>query len=102
MYVISSEFTAACASDPEVFFKKDKRSVATAKGLCGSCRIRLACLENALDYERTSGEQLLGVHGGLTPAERTNTTFRRIDGGTSPIQREVATHEREGLAVAGA
>jgi WhiB family transcriptional regulator, redox-sensing transcriptional regulator len=39
-----------------------------AKGVCGGCAVRDACLDFAL--ERPAAEDTTGVYGGLTPAER--------------------------------
>ena len=107
MFVLDRDYTEPCRDDsvdPEFFFanektKTGKRKVAIAKAACRSCRVRLICLEKALDFERISGEPLHGIHGGLTEEERKTTTFRRIDGGRSTIHREDATNE-QGLHIA--
>ena len=100
MFVIDTDVVIACRdTDPEIFFSTRKRDTERAKAFCGSCRIRLACLENALEFEKISGERLHGVQGGLTEAERGRTTFRRIDGGS--IHRRDATNEQGLRAAAG-
>ena len=37
----------------------------TAKSVCGSCSVRLACLEHAIDHD-----ERYGIWGGLTDVER--------------------------------
>lgn len=98
MYAIDSQVKIACRDiDPEIFFSKRKSSIERAKSYCRSCPIMLACLENALEYERVAGERQHGVQGGLTEAERAQTTLRRIDG--TSIHRRDANHE-QGLRAA--
>ena len=98
MFVIDSQVKIACRDiNPEIFFSRRKRDIAEAKAFCRSCPIMLACLENALEFEKISGERQHGVQGGLTEAERAQTTLRRIDG--TSIHREEATHE-QGLRAA--
>lgn len=100
MYVIDSQTPIACRdTDPEIFFSGVASKIEKAKAHCRVCPIRLACLENALEFEKVSGERLHGVQGGLTEDERAKTTFRRIDGGS--IHREDATNEQGLRAAAG-
>lgn len=90
MFVLDSSEPLPCQRedvDPEVFFEEGKTERSRkrqkyAKYLCGQCPARLICLEQALEYERLSGEVLHGIHGGRTLEERKRSTFRRIDGGS--------------------
>lgn len=92
MYVIDSETPIACRDiNPEIFFSTRKYDIEQAKAFCRSCPIMLACLENALEFEQIAGERQHGVQGGLTEAERAQTTLRRIDG--TSIHRRDANHE---------
>ena len=67
---------ARCANDkdidPEWFYAADPESVSIAKRTCGSCAVRVFCLENAI----THGENY-GVWGGMTESERRAVLRRR-------------------------
>jgi hypothetical protein len=81
MFAIDGDFVPPCRDgrvDPDIFFSERKSKIEWAKRICGSCRIQLICLDNALEFEKLSGERLHGVHGGLTEAERADITLTRI------------------------
>jgi WhiB family redox-sensing transcriptional regulator len=44
-----------CAGDPELFFAEAPADVEAAKALCQGCRIRMACLEGALERREPWG-----------------------------------------------
>lgn len=85
---------AACANeDTNLFFSPgdgdmpgsddyNPQVVWVAKSICGTCDVRHACLEYALENEPTHG-----VYGGLTPKERRKIILRRA--------REAAEREKE-------
>jgi len=65
---------AACRdADPDLFAydpKTDPPATAeAAKAVCGGCLVTADCLSFALDTSRAS-QDLTGIYGGLTPAER--------------------------------
>jgi WhiB family redox-sensing transcriptional regulator len=69
---------APCENAPDMFFldKGDHmgpEKMRVAKQLCGSCPMRVLCLEYALE----SGEQD-GIWGGLTRNERNSLMRKRI------------------------
>lgn len=72
---------AACRGRPDLFFAPDdsesrserRRREAAAKSVCGSCAVRLDCLEDAL-----SSDERFGIWGGLTERER--RSLRRSSG----------------------
>ncbi len=56
----------ACADvDPELFFPGRGEPNDAAMAVCRRCKVREACLEDALD-----GRQEHGIWGGTTPGER--------------------------------
>jgi|SRR6185437_12601628 WhiB family redox-sensing transcriptional regulator len=61
-----------CVEDPELFFAEAPTDVEAAKVLCQGCRIRVACLEGALDRREPwgvwGGELLL--RGTVVPRKR--------------------------------
>jgi len=69
--------------DPDLFFPERGASTREAKSVCGSCEVRLDCLEYAL----VNGEKF-GIWGGLSERERRR--LRR--------QRALARREREANA----
>ena len=49
-------FTLPCHNaDPETFFADSDLEIAFAKSLCGSCPMKLACLEGAIDRGEPCG-----------------------------------------------
>lgn len=59
---------AACSGiDPEIFFpdSEDEDDALMAKGVCGQCDVREACLEHALVAREKDG-----IWGGATERER--------------------------------
>lgn len=59
-------------NDPALWFSPVGDDITRAKQLCSSCPRISLCLEECLVTEDLLGTQLVGVHGGLTPAERLN------------------------------
>ena len=78
MFAIDGDYQLPCHSNPDLFQARTKRKVEAAKRLCATCRVQLICLQKALDFEQLSGESLNGIHGGLTEAERKQTTLTRV------------------------
>ncbi|WP_373456763.1 WhiB family transcriptional regulator [Brevibacterium sp. 50QC2O2] len=57
---------ALCAqTDPEAFFPEKGGSTREAKKVCGSCEVRMECLEFALE-----NDERFGIWGGLSERER--------------------------------
>ncbi|MGW7196611.1 WhiB family transcriptional regulator [Streptomyces chryseus] len=62
---------AACATNPEPFFKDHGGSAAAARRYCQECPVRIECLNQAMTTESGIGFGMrAGIWGGLTPAER--------------------------------
>ena len=59
-----------CEQQPELWFSPEPTNIQRAKQSCLSCPRRELCLSECLNLEELLGQQLVGVHGGLTPAER--------------------------------
>jgi WhiB family redox-sensing transcriptional regulator len=70
-----------CAEDPELFFAEAPSDVEAAKALCQGCRIRVACLEGALERREPwgvwGGELLL--RGTVVPRKRPRGRPRKAD-----------------------
>ena len=70
-----------CTEDPELFFAEAPADVEAAKELCQGCRIRVACLEGALDRREPwgvwGGELLL--RGTIVPRKRPRGRPRKED-----------------------
>jgi WhiB family transcriptional regulator, redox-sensing transcriptional regulator len=70
-----------CTDDPELFFAEAPADVEEAKALCQGCRIRVACLEGALDRREPwgvwGGELLL--RGAIVPRKRPRGRPRKSD-----------------------
>ena len=70
-----------CAEDPELFFAEAPADVEAAKALCQGCKIRMACLEGALDRREPwgvwGGELLL--RGTIVPRKRPRGRPRKQD-----------------------
>jgi WhiB family redox-sensing transcriptional regulator len=70
-----------CAANPELFFAEAPADVEAAKALCQGCKIRLACLEGALDRREPwgvwGGELLL--RGTIVPRKRPRGRPRKED-----------------------
>ena len=80
MFAIDGGFVPPCNEEglADRFFSGRKKDIDWAKKVCSTCRIQLICLESALEFERASGQRQHGIQGGLTEAERANTTLTRI------------------------
>jgi hypothetical protein len=61
-----------------VWFSNRESNVKQCKAVCQTCKIRLACLASALEYEEMAGAQMIGTQGGLSQEERRITKFKRI------------------------
>jgi len=70
-----------CTDDPELFFAEAPADVEAAKALCQGCRIRIACLEGALERREPwgvwGGELLL--RGTIVPRKRPRGRPRKED-----------------------
>jgi WhiB family transcriptional regulator, redox-sensing transcriptional regulator len=70
-----------CTKDPELFFAEAPADVEAAKALCQGCRIRVACLEGALERREPwgvwGGELLL--RGTIVPRKRPRGRPRKED-----------------------
>jgi WhiB family redox-sensing transcriptional regulator len=70
-----------CTDDPELFFAEAPADVEAAKALCQGCRIRIACLEGALERREPwgvwGGELLL--RGTVVPRKRPRGRPRKED-----------------------
>jgi WhiB family redox-sensing transcriptional regulator len=70
-----------CTDDPELFFAEAPADVEAAKALCRGCRIRVACLEGALERREPwgvwGGELLL--RGTVVPRKRPRGRPRKED-----------------------
>ena len=70
-----------CADDPELFFAEAPSDVEAAKALCQGCRIRVACLEGAIERREPwgvwGGELLL--RGTVVPRKRPRGRPRKAD-----------------------
>jgi WhiB family redox-sensing transcriptional regulator len=70
-----------CAEDPELFFAEAPSDVEAAKALCQGCRIRVACLEGAIERREPwgvwGGELLL--RGTVVPRKRPRGRPRKAD-----------------------
>lgn len=82
---------AVCAQvDPELFYPPKGGGATPAKGICGSCDVRLKCLKYALD-----NNEEFGVWGGLSERERRALKKRQVRGASvQPIR----LRQRPGLA----
>ena len=75
--MFANESVLPCSSDPELWFSGVKSKIERAKQLCHTCPRMLACREQALETQQLMGTAPLGVHGALTPAERTKLLLKR-------------------------
>jgi WhiB family redox-sensing transcriptional regulator len=70
-----------CAEDPELFFAEAPADVEAAKALCQGCKIRMACLQGAIDRHEPwgvwGGELLL--RGTVVPRKRPRGRPRKED-----------------------
>jgi WhiB family transcriptional regulator, redox-sensing transcriptional regulator len=70
-----------CTEDPELFFAEAPADVEAAKALCQGCKIRMACLEGALERREPwgvwGGELLL--RGTIVPRKRPRGRPRKED-----------------------
>lgn len=67
----SDNGSLACEQQPELWFSSEPEDIQRAKQACLPCPRRELCLSECLVTEDLLGHQLVGVHGGLTPLERT-------------------------------
>jgi WhiB family transcriptional regulator, redox-sensing transcriptional regulator len=78
---VPSGLDLPCTEDPELFFAEAPGDVEQAKALCQGCRVRIACLEGALDRREPwgvwGGELLL--RGTIVPRKRPRGRPRKED-----------------------
>jgi WhiB family transcriptional regulator, redox-sensing transcriptional regulator len=81
-----------CTEDPELFFAEAPSDVEAAKALCQGCRIRVACLEGALDRREPwgvwGGELLL--RGTVVPRKRPRGRPRKEDAALAKSDEQAA------------
>lgn len=70
--IIWRDLGACRGLDPDVFFPETEEESDTAKAICDSCDVRIACLEHAL-----SSREKVGVWGGTTERERRRIVRQR-------------------------
>ena len=58
--------------DASVFYPEDEAGAEVAKGVCGECAVKAACLEHALSLREKAG-----VWGGATERERRRIVRQR-------------------------
>lgn len=75
--MLFTESPTPCVKNPDLWFSRVGRDIKQAKQLCQACPKMLQCLEDALETESLMGQQMHGIHGGLTPEERLVTTLKR-------------------------
>lgn len=79
--MLRTDIEVACRkpdANPDMWFSSKKADIEKAKLACSNCPQVLACLHDALEFERISKTTLLGVHGGTTPSERRTFRMKRI------------------------
>ena len=78
---VPSGLDLPCTEDPELFFAEAPGDVEQAKALCQGCRVRIACLEGALERREPwgvwGGELLL--RGTVIPGKRPRGRPRKED-----------------------
>lgn len=70
-----------CRQDPELFFAESPRDIEQAKALCQGCRVRMACLTDALGRREPCGiwgGELL-IHGVIVAHKRPRGRPRKTD-----------------------
>lgn len=60
------EYAACLGRGNEMFPDNSEHGIANAKRICTACRVRLACLDDAL----RAGDNHWGIRGGMKPEER--------------------------------
>ena len=93
-----------CTEDPELFFAEAPADVEAAKALCQGCRIRVACLEGALERREPwgvwGGELLL--RGTVVPRKRPRGRPRKADTELAQAERAQAELTKAGAELAKA
>ena len=81
-----------CTEDPELFFAEAPADVEAAKALCQGCKIRVACLEGALERREPwgvwGGELLL--RGTIVPRKRPRGRPRKVDAELAKANEQAA------------
>ena len=81
-----------CTEDAELFFAEAPSDVEAAKALCQGCRIRVACLEGALERREPwgvwGGELLL--RGTVVPRKRPRGRPRKEDAALAKADEQAA------------
>src|ERR1019366_7424312 len=86
---VTGEISLPCHnSDPELFFDESPARVALAKSLCGTCPMKVACLEAALSRQEPCGVWggELFVDGQTVIAKRTVGRPRVIPSQANPAE----------------
>jgi WhiB family transcriptional regulator, redox-sensing transcriptional regulator len=70
---------AACkGADQRIFYQSGANPLYTqAKSICAKCPVRLECLQDAMEWEKTNLR--IGMWGGMTPRER-QMLAKKLDG----------------------
>lgn len=81
-----------CTEDPELFFAEAPGDVEQAKALCQGCRVRIACLEGALERREPwgvwGGE--LFLRGTIVPRKRPRGRPRKEDAAIAKASEQAA------------
>jgi WhiB family redox-sensing transcriptional regulator len=89
---VQAGLTLPCTDDPELFFAEAPSDVEAAKALCQGCRIRVACLEGALERREPwgvwGGELLL--RGVIVPRKRPRGRPRKEDAELAKANEQAA------------
>jgi WhiB family redox-sensing transcriptional regulator len=70
-----TEFALCAQADPDAWFPERGRIAAAARRICGTCPVRVQCLDYALSGADTWHGISTGIWGGTSPRER--ATMRR-------------------------
>jgi WhiB family redox-sensing transcriptional regulator len=89
---VPSGLDLPCTEDPELFFAEAPGDVEQAKALCQGCRVRVACLEGALERREPwgvwGGELLL--RGTIVPRKRPRGRPRKEDAEIAKASEQAA------------
>jgi WhiB family transcriptional regulator, redox-sensing transcriptional regulator len=89
---VPSGLDLPCTEDPELFFAEAPGDVEQAKALCQGCRVRIACLEGALERREPwgvwGGELLL--RGTIVPRKRPRGRPRKEDTAITKADEQAA------------
>jgi WhiB family redox-sensing transcriptional regulator len=89
---VPSGLDLPCTEDSELFFAEAPEDVEQAKALCQGCRVRIACLEGALERREPwgvwGGELLL--RGTVVPRKRPRGRPRKEDAAIAKADEQAA------------